>query len=198
MNFGPLFAAALLAAASHPDVPGSRPHPTVAHNAVSVSNAPQSVPSTPATPAVGEHAPDFAYQSHDYLWQNLHNMLEQGHVLLVFGASEQELRGLEREREELLRQGVLPVAVIEQRENDVWKLLRRTDVGYSLLADPHGAIAEQYGVYLAESRGARSAWFLVDQEGLVRESGAGSLPREWSGRTAVALGRSDVRTTGTN
>lgn len=198
MNFGPLFAAALLAAASHPDVPGSRPHPTVAHNAVSVTNAPQSASALHATPAVGEIAPDFAYQSHEYLWQNLHNMLEQGHVLLVFGASELELRGLEREREALLRQGVLPVAVIEQRENDVWKLLRRTDVGYSLLSDPHGAIAEQYGVYLAESRGARAAWFLVDPDGRVRESGAGTLPREWAGRTALALGRPDVRTAGTN
>ncbi|MFN8588298.1 MAG: redoxin domain-containing protein [Candidatus Eisenbacteria bacterium] len=198
MNFGPLFAAALLAAVSHPDVPASRPHPTAAHNAVSVTNAPASPASPVAVPAVGEVAPDFTYQSHDYLWQNLHNMLEQGHVLLVFGATEAELRLLEAEREQLLRQGVIPVAVIERRENDVWNLLRRADLGYSLLSDPHGAIAEQYGVYLPQTRSAHTAWFLVDQSGRVRETGTGTLPREWSGRTAMALGHGDVRTASTN
>lgn len=198
MNFGSLFAAALLAAASHPAVPLSRPHQTAAHNAVSVTNADPVTPGTLVTPAAGEPAPDFTYQSHEYLWQNLHNMLEQGHVLLVFGATETDLRRLESERENLIRQGVLPVAVIEQREGDVWKLLRRTDVSISLLSDPHGAIAEQYGVYQPASRGAHAAWFLVDQSGRVRETGTGALPNHWSERTAVALGRTDVRTASAN
>ncbi len=197
MNFGSLFAAALLAAASHPAVPLSRPHQTAAHNAVSVTNANPASPGVLATPAVGDVAPDFTYQSHEYLWQNLHNMLEQGHVLLVFGAAEADLRHLEAERENLLRQGVLPVAVIEQRENEVWKLLRRADLGYSLLADPHGAIAEQYGVYLAETRGARTAWFLVDREGRVRETGSGALPREWADHTAMALGQGGIQSAST-
>jgi peroxiredoxin len=198
MNFGPLLAAALLAATSHPAVPTSRPHQTAAHNAVSVTNATPVLPGALVTPAAGEIAPDFTYQSHDYLWQNLHNMLEQGHVLLVFGATEADLRRLEAEREHLIRQGVLPVAVIEQREGEVWKLLRRTEVGFSLLADPHGAIAEQYGVYQPETRGAHAAWFLVDQAGRVRETGAGALLNHWSERTAVALGHADVRTASTN
>lgn len=198
MNFGSLFAAALLAAASHPAVPLSRPHQTAAHNAVSVTNANPASPGVLATPAVGDVAPDFTYQSHEYLWQNLHNMLEQGHVLLVFGATEADLRSLEADRDRLIRQGVLPVAVIEQREGDVWKLLRKSNVSYSLLSDPHGAIAEQYGVYQPEVRGAHSAWFLVDQSGRVREVGTGGLLREWSERTAVALGHTEVRTAGTH
>lgn len=198
MNFGPLVMAAMLAAASHPAVTTSRPHQTAAHNAVSVTNANPASPGVLATPTVGDVAPDFTYQSHEYLWQNLHNMLEQGHVLLVFGATEADLRRLEADRDRLLRQGVLPVAVIEQREGDVWKLLRKADVSFSLLSDPHGAIAEQYGVYQPEVRGAHAAWFLVDQSGRVRETGTGALLHEWSERTAVALGHSDVRTASTN
>lgn len=172
MIFGPLFTAALLAAASLNPV----------SQGVSTS------------PGAGEPAPDFSYQSHDYLWQSLHNMLEHGSVLLVFGAGEADLRAIESEREALLRQGVLPVAVIEQREGDVWNIVRKADLSYSLLSDPHGAIAVQYGVFEPATRGARSSWFLIDASGSVRETGSGALHHDWARLAADALGRTAVRT----
>ena len=72
--------------------------------------APPTVASTPAAPAdtprpkygSGNRAPDFQYQSYDDLWQNLHNVLEHGDVLLVFGATDVDLRTIERERETLV------------------------------------------------------------------------------------------------
>jgi len=199
LNFGPFFMAALLAAAtSHPAATALRTHATAANNAVSVTTTVPAPAGTPAGPVAGDPAPDFSYQSHDFLWQNLHNMLEQGSVLLVFGAGEADLRAIERERESLVRQGVLPVAVIERREGDVWKLLHRTEVTYSLLADPHGAIAEQYGVYEPGTSGARTTWFVIDQSGRVRQAGAGSLGHSWSQVAADALGQGGVHTASAN
>src|ERR1041385_2560368 len=40
----------------------------------------------------GSRAPDFQYQSYDAMWQHLHNVLEHGDVLLVFGCSDLDLQ----------------------------------------------------------------------------------------------------------
>jgi peroxiredoxin len=165
-----------------------------AYNAVSVD---QVVPAAtlPGMPAVGAPAPDFTYQSHDMLWQNLHDMLEQGSVLLVFGANDEQLRQIEHEREALLRQGVVPVVVQDRRDHDVWATVRRLNLNYSLLADPHCVLSEQYGVLDRTSRQEQSAWFVVDRSGHVRGSGTGSLPsQDWTGLTAGLLGQPDANT----
>ena len=196
MSFGPLLAAALLAAAPAPD--SARSTPGVEHNAVTATAGAHPT----QVPANGEAAPDFTYQSQDYLWQNLHNLLEQGNVLLVFGAGDADLRALEREREALLGQGVVPVAVVDRHDQEVWGLVRRLGLSYSLLADPHSAIGEQYGVLDPAAKRCEPAWFVIDTHGRVRESGQGALPaRDWAARTATALGLPDagaIRTASTH
>jgi len=95
----------------------------------------------------GTRAPDFQYQSYDDLWQSLHNVLDHGDVLLVFGATDVDLRTLERERETLMKGGLVPLAVVEKSDRDVWASVRRLGLTFSLMADPRGAIGSQYGVY---------------------------------------------------
>ncbi|MEQ1831602.1 MAG: redoxin domain-containing protein [Candidatus Eisenbacteria bacterium] len=139
--------------------------------------------------APGKRAPDFQYQSYDGMWQHLHNALEHGDMLLVFGASDVDLRTLERERESLIRSGVMPLAVVEKSDRDVWASVRRLGLTYSLLADPKGAIGSQYGVFDAGIGRSRSAWFIIDVKGKVRQVG-GEMPSQgWPGLAATALGR---------
>jgi peroxiredoxin len=140
-------------------------------------------------PAVGDHAPDFQYQSYDAMWQHLHNILEQGDMLLVFGASDMDLRNLERERETLLKTGVIPFVVIEHRDHDVWASVRKLGLTYSLLADPKGAIGKAYGVYDTTTAHSRSAWFVIDTKGRVRQTGTDAPSSSWTAVSANALGR---------
>ena len=139
--------------------------------------------------SVGTKAPDFQYQSYDALWQHLHNVLEHGDVLLVFGASDVDLRTLERERETLVQVGVLPLAVVEHNDRDVWASVRRLGLTYSLLADPKGAIGSQYGVFDASIGRSRSAWFVIDRKGKVRQNGGEMPTTGWAPMAATALGR---------
>lgn len=197
MNYGLLMAAALIAAAPTPNAADiARATPPASHDVAASVSSP-ATPAAPATPAVGDPAPDFTYQSREYLWQGLHNILEQGSVLLVFGASDEQLRTLEHEQESLARRGVVTVAVVAQREGEVWRTVRRDGLTYSLLADPHTAIAEQYGALDRATKSPRPLWFVIDRTGHVRGTGEGtSSPGNWTAIASAALGRSDVRTAG--
>jgi peroxiredoxin len=198
LNFGPLLAAALLAAAPTPNAHDIATGELLALNG---TKAPASAPAThdaPAALAVGDPAPDFSYQSRDYLWQSLHNMLEHGSVLLVFGATDEQLRSLERDQAELVGGGVIPVAVVAQREGEVWRTVRRDGLTYSLLADPHAVITEQFGAFDPATKQPRPRWFVIDPTGRVRGAGeAPSATRDWIAIAGSALGRSDVRTAST-
>lgn len=198
LNFGPILAAAMFAAASS-QIPANATHTPVSvqNNAVTVTVQPASHAS--ASPKAGEMAPDFTYQSHEDLWQNLHNMLEQGDVLLVFGANDEQLRAIERSRDGLLRGGVLPVAVVEHRDADVWGTVRRLNLTFSLLADPHASISEEFGVYDPATKRSRPTWFVIDRAGRVRQSGEGTAAvDDWSQLAAQALGHSDVKSASAN
>lgn len=141
------------------------------------------------TVAAGKRAPDFQYQSYDAMWQHLHNVLEHGDVLLVFGASDVDLRTLEREREMLVKSGVMPLVVVERGDREVWASVRRLGLTFSLLADPKGVIGAQYGVFDAGIGHSRPAWFVIDVKGRVRQTGAEMPSQGWPGLAATALGR---------
>jgi peroxiredoxin len=137
----------------------------------------------------GNRAPDFQYQSYDDLWQNLHNVLEHGDVLLVFGATDLDLRTLERERDVLVKGGLIPLAVVEKSDRDVWASVRRLGLSFSLMADPRGAIGSQYGVYDASLGRSLGSWFMIDKKGKVRSSGIGMPAQSWLALAANAFGR---------
>ncbi len=166
--------------------------------AVSVANPPASptpVVAAPASPKTGDKAPDFVYQSHDYMRRSFRDMLAQGAVLLVFAPTEADLRSLDADREEMLARGVVPVAVLERPDTDVWKIVRRMNLEYSLLSDPRGAIAEEFGARDASGQHTTTAWFVVSADGRIRGCGRGALPRELATAAYAALGMptGDVR-----
>jgi peroxiredoxin len=137
----------------------------------------------------GNRAPDFQYQSYDDLWQSLHNVLDHGDVLLVFGATDVDLRTLERERETLMKGGLVPLAVVEKSDRDVWASVRRLGLTFSLMADPRGAIGSQYGVYDAGLGRSVGSWFMIDRKGKVRSSGIGMPSQSWLALASNAFGR---------
>jgi peroxiredoxin len=86
------------------------------------------------------------------------------------------------------------VAVVTQRESEVWRTVHRDALTYSLLSDPHAAISEQYGALDHATGKPRAIWFVIDRTGHVRATGEGSATRNWTAIATSALGQHDVRT----
>lgn len=199
MFFGPIMTAGLMAAAS---LSPAGVHPatlSMLTNAVAVSHQPPASAESVPMPEKGQEAPDFVYQSYDHLWQNLHNMLEESHVLLVFGASESDLATLEEDREPLRKLGITPVAVVTEHDGEARRTVHDLNLGFSLLADPRGAIGEQYGVREGAVVRDRSVWFVIDQDGEIRDRGEGLRPAEgWPTLASHALASPPAAITATD
>ena len=198
LRFATLLATSVLLAASPLHAQGTASPPA----AMGAKSAPDPA-AAPAEPVAasrsklnpGSKAPDFQYQSYDALWQNLHNVLEHGDVLLLFGASDVDLRTLEREREVLVRGRVTPLAVVERNDREVWASVRRLGLTFSLLADPRGVIGAQYGVFDPSLGRSQAAWFVIDAKGRIRQMGGTMPSQSWPVVTATALGRPVVGST---
>ncbi len=150
---------------------------------------------SPAAPLpalhAGEPAPDFSYRSHDYRWLSLQDLVEQGDLLLVFGADDALLLRLEDERAALITSGVLPVAVLDRRDDEVWNTVNRLQLGYSVMSDPKRTVAGMYGAIDSASGKTGRAWFVIDRAGKVRASGHDAPPAStgWSTLASDALRR---------
>lgn len=196
MRFATLLAAGLLVAASPLHAQGAAAPPAGPKPGADPVQAPTDpAPTNRARISPGSKAPDFQYQSYDALWQNLHNVLEHGDVLLVFGATDVDLRTLEREREVLVRSRITPLAVVEKNDRDVWASVRRLGLTFSLLADPRGVIGAQYGVFDPSLGRSQVAWFVIDVKGRIRQMGNTMPTQSWPIVAATALGRPLAGTT---
>jgi peroxiredoxin len=133
---------------------------------------------------IGEPAPDFSYQTTDGSWRNLHDLIAQGPVLLVFGAKDTELKALEGERNALLDLGVVPVAVLDVKPRSASSLARKLALRYTVLGDSRHLIGLQFNT-LDTSQNTVAAWFVVDRDRTVRGLWRGSLPDDGY-RVAVA------------
>jgi peroxiredoxin len=123
---------------------------------------------------VGDPAPNFAFEGYDGHVMRLHHLLDQGSVLLVFGAHESELRKLQQQRAGLLDLGVVPVAFVDARPNATRMLVKRLGLEYTVIADGRGVIAELFNVVDGER--VLPAWFVLDARGRVRGLSRGTLP----------------------
>ena len=130
-------------------------------------------PTTP--PPVGEPAPDFDYQSYDYHWVRFHHMLARAAVVLVFEPDDSTLSALETQRELLAARNVAPVAVLARREDAVRRAVADLGLGFSLLSDPRGVIARDFGAWDSVSERAAPAWCVVGSDGRIRAQGRGAL-----------------------
>lgn len=124
----------------------------------------------------GSSAPDFSYQLVGPRWHHLHDLLDQGAVLLVFAPGEKELKRIEHERPALLQRGVVPVAVVELRSGVARDLVRRLRLGFTVISDPRDIISLQFNVLDETTRTAVPAWFVVDRSGRVRGLARGRVP----------------------
>jgi alkyl hydroperoxide reductase subunit AhpC len=71
---------------------------------------------------------------------------------------------------------VLTVSVDSVYSHRVWA--EESGFEFPLLADfwPHGAVAQAYGVFDAESGAARRGTFIIDKEGIVRWQVVNEIP----------------------
>jgi peroxiredoxin len=141
---------------------------------------------------LGDLAPDFAYQGDDNRWRRLHDLLQQGPVLLVFSTDPAVLTALERERDAMLKLGAIPVALLDVRNGVAWATARRHGLHYLVIPDSRRVIASQF--HALDQNGERLApsWFVVDRGGRVRALRRGSLPEQgYAQLTAIALGLPD-------
>jgi peroxiredoxin len=132
-------------------------------------------PNAPVT--LGDAAPDFSFEAPDHSWQRLHDLLAQGSVLLVFAPDTPRLVSLEREHQAMMERGIVPVAVLDRSERATQSTVHRLGLGYPVLADPRGVIADQFNqVDLAGPR-TLPGWFMIDRDGQVRGLHREGLPQ---------------------
>jgi len=149
--------------------------PTIVRPQESLQGRPVEVP--PAEVILGDVAPEFSYQGADARWRQLRDLVRDMPVLLVFGANEEALRALDREREALAGIGVVPVAVVGARLGVARAMVRRNGLRIHVLADPQGVIAAQYNASDPGTGRHKPAWFVLDAERHVRGLGRAGLPR---------------------
>ncbi|MBI5169425.1 MAG: TlpA family protein disulfide reductase [Candidatus Eisenbacteria bacterium] len=138
---------------------------------------------------VGSSAPDFSYEALEGGSNRLHDLRAQGPVLIVIGATNEQLASLQREREELLGMGVVPVAVVDARARAVRRQIGKLGLTYPVIADTRRLIAAQFNALEPHSRAAMPAWFVVDRQGRVRDLNRFEWPaRDWSAIASSALG----------
>jgi peroxiredoxin len=131
-------------------------------------------PTTEVRP--GEPAPNFSYQSSEGRWRRLRDLTDKGAVLLVFAPREHTLIRLEREREDLLKLGVITMAVLDVKSSAARSLVQRLDLDYMVLADPRCVLASQFNVVDPITQSAVPSWFVIDRRNKVRGLERGSLP----------------------
>lgn len=137
----------------------------------------------------GSSAPDFAYETLAGGTARLRDLRAQGHVLLVFGASEADLKRLELESARLTRLGIVPVAVLDWRVGACRGAVRKLGLSFPVVPDPQRAIGAQFNTLDARTRQSTKAWFAVDRGGRVRGLDRLVLPREsWVNVAATSLG----------
>ena len=125
---------------------------------------------------VGDPAPNFSYQGFDGRWTRLHHLVDQGPVLLVFGLNESQMNTLERERDDLLGLGVIPVVIVDRNPGQARHLVRRLGLRYTVLADSRLVIASQFNA--AEPGRVTPSWFVIDNRLRVRALFRGRVPQQ--------------------
>jgi peroxiredoxin len=131
----------------------------------------------PATPLEeGDEAPVFSYLGPEGAWHEANELFGEGPVLLVFGASESDMKALEQSRTVFTDLGVNPALVVDMRAGKAARLAKRLRLSSPIIRDPVRAIAGLYGSLDPASLHAAPAFFLVDENRVIRLVGRGALP----------------------
>lgn len=145
------------------------PLPDVVLHQVSAEPAP-----TPLL--VGDDAPEFSYLGPDGAWHDFKELFVRGPLLLVFGATDDELMELEENRGVFDDLGVTPVVVMDRRVGSAASVVRRLGLSSPVVTDPKCAIGDLYSSLDRTSRRHAPSFFVLDGQGRVRAVGRGSIP----------------------
>ena len=136
------------------------------------------------TLAIGDEAPDFTLNDQTRTPVTLSGFRGQKHVLIVFyplafsGVCTGEMCSLRDSIDSFRSDEVetLAISVDSSAATAAWAAKEGYD--FPLLSDfwPHGAVADQYGVFDAEKGLAMRGTFLVDKEGVVRFAEVNAIP----------------------
>jgi mycoredoxin-dependent peroxiredoxin len=128
------------------------------------------------TIAVGAQAPDFTLKDQNNQEVQLSDFRGRKAVLLVFyplaftGTCQGEMSEIRDNLDQYANEHVqvLTVSVDSTYSHKVWA--EREGYNFPLLADfwPHGAVAQQYGVFFEQAGIANRGTFVIDKEGVVR------------------------------
>ena len=102
-----------------------------------------------------DRAPTFALEDTDGRTINLADLLANGPVVLTFYRGvwcpycNMELQALEEARSDIEARGARLVAISMQTAANSRKSIRQNQLGFPILIDPHGAVADAYGLRFA-------------------------------------------------
>jgi peroxiredoxin len=172
------------------------PGPAAAGNTNAATDVSKPLPLVPlgtgaeyALVVPGAGAPDFSYENLAGGRARLRDLRAQGHVLLVFGATEAQLSRLQEESEALERLGVVPVAVLDWRTGSCRGVVKKLGLTFPVVPDPQRTIGAQYNALDPRTHQDVPAWFVVDRGGRVRGADRLDWPRDsWATLAANSLG----------
>ena len=134
--------------------------------------------------SIGDTAPDFTLNDQTRTPVTLSDLRGKKHVLIVFyplafsGVCTGELCTLRDSIDSFRSDDVetLAISVDSSAATAAWAA--KEGYEFPLLSDfwPHGAVAEQYGVFDAEKGLAMRGTFLVDKEGVIRFAEVNAIP----------------------
>jgi len=149
------------------------PQVTPEANPVFQKAAPE--PST-ADLRVGESAPMFSYLSIDGRWHGFGELVENRPVLLIFGAQEGEIEGLQDVRTIFDDMGISVAIALDMRAGSAATYSKRMKLDGPIISDPKRAIAGLYHSLDQRSLRHAPAYFVVDTKRTIRAMGYGSMP----------------------
>ena len=128
--------------------------------------------------SIGAPAPDFALSNQHGDTVRLSDFRGVKNVVVVFypfaftGLCTGELCTLRDEGSDFVAEGVETLAISCDPTSALKVFARQNNIEYSLLSDfyPHGAVAQEYGVFLADKGFATRGTFIVDRDGILRWS----------------------------
>jgi len=125
---------------------------------------------------VGDRAPMFSYMGADGRWHRFQDLLSDSPVLLIFGADEATMTGLDKLKPAFAEMGVRPVVVLDMATRTAQGMAQRLGVDVGMLADPMCAIGGLYNTLDPRSGHHAPSYFVVDQKRTIRALYYGALP----------------------
>lgn len=136
----------------------------------------------------GDRAPGFSYLDPHGDWRSFDRLLEAGPVLLVFGASEEDIRGIERQHAAFVELGAVPVVAMDRKFGSTQSVARKLSMESTAISDPRGSIASLFNSVDPLTHRHAQSYFLLDGSRRVLKVEHGHLPHALQLVAAVARG----------